>query len=126
MTNTEAPERFGHFHDWYLDIVATGPNSEPRTLTLGLYRGSERATVTFEGVTCFWLEGMGLLNIVFKIVLPQRGSEDHSIALKALAKGERLSDRRASQVAYLYSTLGAELAVDFDSLSIGHETRPTD
>jgi hypothetical protein len=69
---------------------------------------------------------MGLLNIVFKIVLPQRGSEDHSIALKALAKGERLSDRRASQVAYLYSTLGAELAVDFDSLSIGHETRPTD
>lgn len=125
MTIAETLEQFGQFHDWYLDIVAVGPNSEPRTLTLGLYRGNERATVTFEGVTCFRLEGMGLLNIVFKIVLPQHGSEDHSIALTALANVDRLSDRKASQVTYLYSTLGAELAIEFDSLSIGNETRPT-
>ncbi|SOE70915.1 hypothetical protein SAMN05446635_3920 [Burkholderia sp. OK233] len=125
MKITETLEQFGHFHDWYLDIVAVGPNSEPRTLSLGLYRDNERATVTFEGVTCFRLEGMGLLNIVFKIVLPQHGSEDHLIALTALANEERLSDRKASQVAYVYSTLGAELVIEFDSLSIGHETKPT-
>jgi hypothetical protein len=121
----DALEKFSCFHDWYLDIIAIGPNREPRTLTLGLYLESERATVTFEGVTCFRLENLGLLNIIFKILLLQPGDQDYPKALKVLEQGERLDNRKAAHVAYMYSTLGAQLAIEFDSLSIGHEDRPT-
>jgi hypothetical protein len=118
MTITEALQQFGHFHDWYLDIVAVGPNQEPRTLTLGLYLGDKRATVTFEGVTCVYLQAWGLLNIVFTIQLIRPDDKAYADARRALTKGERLSDHRAKHLAYLYSTLGAEMAIEFDAIKI--------
>jgi hypothetical protein len=120
MVDTAATlDKWGHFHDWYLDIVAVGPNVEPRTLTLGLYLGNRRATVTFEGVTCFHLNGFGLLNIVYSLRVTNPSDEDYSRVMAQLTKGERLADRRGAGVAYMYSSLGAELAVEFDSLRIG-------
>lgn len=118
MTTAESLERFGHFHDWYLDTVAVGPNHEPRALTLGLYVDDRRAIVTFDGATCVYLESWGLLNIVYAIQLLQPHDKDYTRARNALAKGERLSDRSGGQLAYMYSTLGAEMAVEFDSLRI--------
>jgi hypothetical protein len=118
MTITESLEKFGHFHDWYLDIVATGPNREPRTLTLGLYLDDKRATVTFEGVTCVHLENWGLLNIVYAIRLLRPDDEGYIRARDILAKTERLSDLNGANVAYMYATLGAEIAVEFGSLRI--------
>jgi hypothetical protein len=47
MTITAALQQF---------IFAVGPNQEPRTLTLVLYLGDKRATVTFEGVNCAHLQ----------------------------------------------------------------------
>jgi hypothetical protein len=119
MTITESLEQFGHFHDWYLDIVAVGPNHEPRTLTLGLYLDDKRATVTFEGVTCVRLENWGLLNIVYAIRLLRPDDEGCTLARNVLTKGERLGDRSGAHLAYIYSTLGAEIAVEFDSIRIG-------
>ncbi|CAG9195691.1 hypothetical protein [Burkholderia vietnamiensis] len=119
MTTTATLDDSGHFHDWYLDIVAIGPNEEPRTLTLGLYLGNRRATVTFEGVTCFQLDRLGLLNIVYSLRLMNPADHDYARVSAQLAKGERLSGRRGANIAYLYSSLGAELAVEFDALKIG-------
>lgn len=118
MTITESLEPFRHFHDWYLDTVAVGPNHEPRTLALGLYLDDKRATVTFEGVTCVCLENWGLLNIVYAIQLLQPDDKDYTRARNVLAKGERLSDRSGANLAYMYSTLGAEIVVEFASLRI--------
>jgi hypothetical protein len=118
MTIAESLDQFGHFHDWYLDTVAVGPNHEPRTLTLGLYLNDKRATVTFEGVTCVCLENWGLLNIVYAIQLLQPDDERYTWARNVLAKGERLSDRNGAHLAYMYSTLGAEIVVEFTSLRI--------
>jgi hypothetical protein len=121
MTVAAALEDWSHFHDWYLDSVAIGPNEEPRKLTLGLYLGNRRATVTLEGVTCFQLDRFGLLNIVYGLRLVKPTDQDYARVMVQLGKGERLSDRRAASVAYLYSSLGAELAIEFDSLQIGQE-----
>jgi hypothetical protein len=118
MTDEATLEDWGHFHDWYLDVVAVGPNEEPRTLTLGLYLGSQRATVTFEGATCFHLDGLGLLNIVYSLRLTNPSDKDYSRVMAQLSKGERLSDRRGASIAYMYSSLGAELAIEFDSLKV--------
>ncbi|MBO7806111.1 hypothetical protein J6360_25535 [Burkholderia pseudomallei] len=85
---------------------------------LGLYLGNRRATVKFDGVTCFHLNGFGLLNIVYSLRLVDPSDKDHSRVIAQLSKGERLSDRRGEAVAYMYSSLGAELAIEFDSLTV--------
>ncbi|MBJ9624006.1 hypothetical protein I5580_14690 [Burkholderia multivorans] len=69
----------------------------------------------FDGVTCFHLAQLGLLNIVNGLRTIDANDEDHGRVIAQLAKGERLSDRRGAQIGYLYSTLGAELAIEFDT-----------
>lgn len=109
---------WNHFHDWYLDRIAVGPNEEPRKLTLALYVGNERASVTFEGVTCFSLEHLGLLNIVYSIRIVEATDTNYKHVSDALNKGERLSKRKGANIAFMYSSLGAELGIEFDSLRI--------
>jgi hypothetical protein len=116
---TEATlKEWNHFHDWYLDRITVGPNEEPRTLTLGLYLGNERATVTFEGVTCFSLQHLGLLNIAYSIRIVEATDKNYEYASAVLNKGERLSTRKGAKTAFMYSSLGAELGIEFDSLHI--------
>ncbi|MFM0729989.1 hypothetical protein PQQ52_05760 [Paraburkholderia sediminicola] len=110
--------KWNNFHDWYLDRLILGPNQEPRKLVLGLYLGSERVDVTFEGVTCFNLECLGLLNIVYSIKIIEAADKNYEAVSAALNKGERLSTRKGAKVAFMYSSLGAELAIEFDSLRI--------
>lgn len=58
-TITEALENFGHFHDWYIDIIATRNEVDPKvpdTFILGLFDQERRATVTFCGVTRVGIE----------------------------------------------------------------------
>lgn len=117
MTEATLTE-WNHFHDWYVDRIAVGPNAEPRTLTLGLYLGTERASATFEGVTCFSLEHLGLLNIVYSIRIVEATDKNYEYVSAALNRGERLSTRKAAKIAFMYSSLGAELAIEFDSLHI--------
>ncbi len=109
---------WNHFHDWYLDQIVVGPNKEPRALTLGLYLQGVRVTVTFEGVTCCSLENFGLLNIVYSLRIVDPADKNYDQVIAILNKGERLSEREGSQVAFMYSSLGAELAIEFDSLSV--------
>jgi hypothetical protein len=117
MTETKLAE-WNHFHDWYLDRITIGPNEEPRALTLGLYLGNERANVTFEGVTCLSLENLGLLNIVYSIRIVEASDKNYDYVSAVLNKGERLSTHKAAKVAFMYSSLGAELAIEFDALEI--------
>ncbi|MDR5736515.1 MULTISPECIES: hypothetical protein [unclassified Caballeronia] len=106
--------RWRHFHDWYLDSIKVGPE----TIALGLYKQEERATLTFGGVTCVVLEGLGLLNIVFSIETLTPGNANYDRVRALLENGERLTDRTGNCTAFLYSTLGAELAIEFDSLAV--------
>ena len=117
MTEAKLTE-WNHFHDWYLDRVSIGPNAEPRELTLRLHLEDKRASVTFEGVTCFSLEGLGLLNIVYSIRIVEATGKNYDDVSAALNKGERLSKRKGANLAFMYASLGAELAIEFDSLRI--------
>jgi hypothetical protein len=45
-------------------------------------------------------------------------NKNYDSVIATLNKGERLSERKASQVAFMYSSLRAELAIEFDSLSV--------
>lgn len=110
--------RWNNFHDWYLYRLALGPNEEPRRLILGLYLGNERVDVTFEGVTCFNLECLGLLNIAYSIRIVEAADKNYEGVSAALNRGERISTRKGAKVAFMYSSLGAELAIEFDSLRI--------
>ena len=120
-------DEWNNFHDWYLDSITIGPNSEPRRVVLGLHRQEARVTIDFRGVTCLVLDGLGLLNIVYAIEVIEPTDENHARVRAALEKGERLSDRSGGQTVFMYSTLGAELAIEFDALSIksiGSESAP--
>lgn len=72
----------------------------------------------FNGVTCCHLDGFGLLNIVYSLRLTEPSDKDYSRVVAQLNKGERLADRRGATMAYMYSSLGAELAIEFDSLKM--------
>ncbi|MBN3759430.1 hypothetical protein G3O01_01155 [Burkholderia sp. Ac-20365] len=74
--------------------------------------------MTFEGVTCFNLECLGLLNIVYCIKIMEESDKNYGTVIDALKKGERLSTRKGTKVAFMFSSLGAELAIEFDSLRI--------
>jgi len=110
--------KWNNFHDWYLDRLALGPNEEPRKLILGLSLGNERVDVTFDGVKCFNLECLGLLNIVYGIRIVEAADKNYERVSAALNKGERISTRKGAKVAFMYSSLGAELAIEFDSLHV--------
>jgi len=114
----EVLKAWGYFHDWYLDSVTVGPNAEPRELMLGLHLGSRCAEVTFNGVTCVSLERLGLLNIVYGIHIVEPDDARHARASAVLRAGERLTDRKGALLAFVYSTLGAELAIECDSLEV--------
>ncbi|WP_322034203.1 hypothetical protein [Paraburkholderia sp. J76] len=109
---------WNHFHDWFMDSVAIGPNVEPRTVTLGLHLGNKRTAVTFEGVTCVTVEHLGLLNIVYGIHIVPPNDTKYARVSAVLGRGERLTHRRAALLVFVYSTLGAELAIECDSLAV--------
>jgi hypothetical protein len=114
----EVLKAWGYFHDWYLDSVTIGPNAEPRMMMLGLHLGGKRAVVRFNGVTCISVECLGLLNIVYGIHIVAPGAAKYAQASAVLEAGERLTDRRAALLAFVYSTLGAEFAIECDSLEV--------
>ncbi|MBC8724893.1 hypothetical protein OKW38_004714 [Paraburkholderia sp. MM5496-R1] len=124
MTITDALEQFGGFHDWYLDAIATskeGGADTPNVLTLGLYDESRRATVTFLGVTRASIVDGGLLNIVNSIEVLKPGDEAYAAAIEVLKKSAHFGKRRADHIAYVFSTVGAEIAVEFETLEIDTE-----
>ncbi|WP_321800712.1 hypothetical protein [Caballeronia sp. J97] len=90
----------------------------PDTLVLGLF-DYERvtATLTFGGVTRLGIEPGGVLNIVNSIEVVEPDSEAFQQAQTLLAKSAH-DTRRAIHTVYLYSTVGAEIAIEFDSLRI--------
>jgi len=110
-------EKFNHFHDWYLDTIAIQGEADPEvpdTVTLGLFDQHRRATIVFRGVTRVGIENGGLLNIVNAIETVSPGSEPYEQAQALLARSAH-DQRRAEHVVYLFSTVGAEIAVEFDS-----------
>lgn len=114
----------GHFHDWYLETIIIRGIINPRvpdTLILGLFDYERAARVTFSGVTRLGIESGGALNIVNSIEMVEPGSPAFQQAQSLLAKSAH-DKRRAIHTVYLYSTVGAEIAVEFDALSI--ETPP--
>lgn len=117
-------EEWGHFHDWYLDTLAVGRSPEPGLVQISLYRGQQQATVIFQGVTGLHVSGFGLLNIVNGLRLVGIGEQDYGRLMAALDRGDRLSKRRAKNVVCLYSTLGAEIVLECDSLTVVKPTGP--
>lgn len=113
-------EKFNHFHDWYLDTIAIQGKADPKvpdTVTLGLFDQHRRATIVFRRVTRVGIENGGLLNIVNAIETVSPGSEPYKRAQALLALSAH-DHQRAEHVVYLFSTVGAEIAVEFDSLHI--------
>jgi hypothetical protein len=96
----EALQTWGYVHDWYLDSLTIGPNVEPRTLALGLYLGSRRAVVTFNGATRVAVDRLGLLNIAFGIHVISPDDAKYERACRILATGERITDRKADTLAF--------------------------
>jgi hypothetical protein len=117
---TEALQQFAHFHDWYIDIIATQGDVDPKlpdTLVLSLFNQQRRATITFRGVTRAGIENGGLLNIVNAIETVEPGSDAYHRAQVLLERSAH-GPRRAAHVAYVFSSVGAEIAVEFDSLRV--------
>jgi hypothetical protein len=118
----------GHFHDWYLETITIRGNVNPRipdTLILGIFESERSAKLTFRGVTRLGIEDGGLLNIVNAIEMIDADSPAYQQAQRVLAKSAH-DERRAIHTAYLYSTVGAEIAVEFDSLHIETSSRSAD
>ncbi|MCC8395144.1 hypothetical protein LJ656_21380 [Paraburkholderia sp. MMS20-SJTR3] len=114
-------QKFGYFHDWYLDEISTGREngaSTPNALELGLYDQNRRATITFKGVTRASITDGGLLNIVNSIEVLKPGDDAYCAALEMLKKSAHFGGRYANHIAYVFSTVGIEIAVEFDSITV--------
>lgn len=107
---------FNHFHDWYMDTIHVSKVRE--TLTLVLYLQDRRASVSFVGMNRCVLDNLGLQNIVYAIEILEPGTSRFQKAQQILAKTERWTDGQPAIVAQVFSTCGAELVVEFDSLEI--------
>jgi hypothetical protein len=64
------------------------------------------------------VEHLGLLNIVYSVRIVEATDKNYEYANAALNKGERLSTHKGAQVAFMHASLGAEIAIEFDSLKI--------
>lgn len=107
---------FNHFHDWYMDTVHI--STEREALTLSMYLQDQRASVSFVGINRCVFENLGLQNIVYGIEVLEEGTGRYESAQRRLDKAERWTDNKPSKLAQLFSTCGAELIVEFDSLEI--------
>ncbi|SMG54996.1 hypothetical protein [Paraburkholderia susongensis] len=121
MTIANTLEQFGSFHDWYIDMLATskeGNASTPNTLTLGLHDQNRRAILTFRGVTRASIVDGGLLNIVNAIEVLKPDNEAYPTAMAMLKKSAHFGKHHTEYVVYVFSTVGLEIAVEFDELSV--------
>ncbi|MBN3758418.1 hypothetical protein G3N95_36295 [Paraburkholderia sp. Tr-20389] len=112
----ESLKAFNHFHDWYMDTIHV--SKERKTLTLGLFLQDRRASVSFVGMNRCVLDNLGLQNIVYGIEVLEPGTPRYEKAQRILAKAERWTDEKPSRVAQIFSTCGAELVIEFDSLDV--------
>lgn len=111
---------FNQFHDWYLDTIHVSQESE--TLMLGLYLQERRALVSFIGMNRCALQDFGLQNIVYRIEVLNPGTPQYEKAQQILAKAQRWTDSQPGNIARLFSTCGAEIIVEFDSIEIAMES----
>ncbi|MFP4894976.1 hypothetical protein [Paraburkholderia sp. EG304] len=119
-TISDALKGFDHFHDWYLDTIAIHGEVNPKvpdTFVLGLFDRERRVTITFRGVTRIGIENGGLLNIVNAIETLKPDSDQYERA-EVLLRRSAHGPTRAGHLAYVHSSVGAEIAVEFDSMTI--------
>ncbi|KXU87329.1 hypothetical protein CR51_35445 [Caballeronia megalochromosomata] len=123
----EISNLYGNFHDWLLErIIVRGSENRrhPDTLILGLFDDQEGfVSATFNGMTRLGIEGGGALNIVNCLEIVEPDADAFDLAQTLLSKSAH-GERRGRYVAYLYSTVGAEIAVEFDEVTIATE-KPT-
>jgi hypothetical protein len=112
---------FNRFHDWYLDSIHV--SKERETLTLGLHLQDQRASVSFVGMNRCVLDNLGLQNIVYAIEILEPGTQRFAKAQQTLAKAERWRDVQPGILAQVFSTCGAELVVECDSLEVDPPAR---
>ncbi|OTP66519.1 hypothetical protein PAMC26510_34890 [Caballeronia sordidicola] len=55
---------------------------------------------------------------MYGIKIIEESDENYESVTAVLNKGERLSAQKGAKLAFMYSSLGAELAIEFDSLRI--------
>lgn len=103
------------FHDWNIDILTTG---EDNRLILGLQFNDRRATVTFVGTSRCSVKNFGPKNIVRGMEIFQAGQTGYDVALTELARLNRLSEKLGQHVAFVTTTAGAELLVEFEAIEI--------
>ena len=107
---------FTYFHDWHMDTMAV--TNDGRDLTLGLYFKNRRATVSFVGTARCVVEHFGLVNIVYDITILVPGTPPHNHALTTLQRSDRFSKIQPKQIAFVASSAGAEIVVEFDTLKV--------
>ncbi|POR48223.1 hypothetical protein B0G62_115106 [Paraburkholderia eburnea] len=110
---------FNQFHDWYLDTIHVTKESE--TLMLCLYLQERRASVLFVGINRCAVQDFSLQNIVYRIEVLTHGTSHYEKAQQILAKTQRWADNQPGNIARLFSTCGAEIVVEFDSIEIALE-----
>jgi hypothetical protein len=118
---TEISNIYGNFHDWFLESIVVRGSDDPRvpdTLILGL-RDDTRGSVEiiFSGMTRAGIENGGALNIVNALEIVEPGEDGFELAQSLLARSAH-GKRKARLVAYLYATVGAEIAVEFDRVTV--------
>ncbi|WP_321801812.1 hypothetical protein [Caballeronia sp. J97] len=113
---------FNYFHDWYLDTIHV--SKEDETLTLSLYLQDRRVSVSFIGMNRCVLENLSLQNIVYGIEVLEPGTQRYERAERVLAKAESWNDRKAGVLVQIFSTCGAELVIEFDTLEIREDGSP--
>ena len=116
----EISDLYGNFHDWFLETIIVRGSTNPRrpdTLVLGLFDDQTCVSVTFDGMSRAGFKGGGALNIVNCLEIVEPNTDGFALAQSLLSESAH-GKHSGRYVAYLYSTVGAEIAVEFDSVTI--------
>lgn len=109
-------QTFNHVHDWHVDGIRVSKEREGADVE----PVSARPTVSlsFVGMNRCAFENPGLQNIVYGLEILELGTPRHEKAQHILATAQRCTDKKPSRIAQTFSTCGAELVAEVESLEI--------
>jgi hypothetical protein len=116
----EAIKKYESFHDWYLLGVSADRDTAEVELRLMFDNKKDHARVTFMGASRCLVNDFLIQNIIYSMaVLTDFEAEEYKQALHALDKSYPWGQNKPRKnIASITATLGAELLIEFDSLTV--------
>jgi predicted TIM-barrel fold metal-dependent hydrolase len=119
-------QRYPSFHDWFLVGIAVEAQTQTVVVVLRSDNKMEQAQLLFEGASRCLANGFAAQNVVYELkILDDVDSAEYRSAVSALEEAHPWgSDWPHKKIASFASSVGAELLVEYLTLTVTQEALP--